>query len=144
VEEISSSSDHRRATNLFHVDVSRSMRWLLCGRHLHSPSVVGARLCRKFLGKSHVGWQGSWTKRSFSSVSHAGKFCKSWVATRIKNAVLIFAGSHLCCCLPPCFHLLCLAELHTKCCLEHRAECRLKHPHAIWHASLDSQWWGSS
>jgi hypothetical protein len=75
IEEIRSSSDHRRTTNLFHVDVSRLMRWLLCSRHLHSASVVGARLCRKLLGKHHVGWQGSKTKPSFSSHIHVGKFC---------------------------------------------------------------------
>jgi hypothetical protein len=77
---------------LFHVDVLRLMRWLLCGHHMHTASVVlGVRLCRKFLCKSHVGWQGTETKRSFSSFSHAGNFCKSWAATRIKNPVLIFA-----------------------------------------------------
>jgi hypothetical protein len=53
-------------------------------------SVVGACLCRKLLdARSHVRWQGSQRKRGFSSISHAGKFCKSWVATRIKHPLLL-------------------------------------------------------
>jgi hypothetical protein len=86
--EIRSSLEHQRRTTALRWTV----RWLLHRCHLHSTLVVGKHLChQKFLGQSHVRWQGSQRKRSFSSISHAGKFCKSWAATRIRNQVLIFA-----------------------------------------------------